>query len=69
MRLLVLGFGLLGLNLVDFDAVFWVGEGEVEGECVGWLDVFAFGGFGEDAVAGAGEGLEGSLEFGGFCVV
>lgn len=64
MRFLVLLFRLLGLDLVDFDAVFGVGEGGVEGEGVGFVDVFALWGFGEDAVAGAGEGLEGALEFG-----
>ena len=60
--LFVLGFSLAGLDLVYFDAVFWVREGGVDGEGVGGVDVFAFGVFGEDAVAGTGEGLEGALE-------
>ena len=63
MGLLVFGFGLFGLDLVDFDAVFWVGEAEVDGKCVLCVDVFAFWGFAEETVAGAGEGLEGSFEF------
>ena len=52
--LLVLGFGLFGLDLIDFDAVFYVGEVGVDAECVGVVDVLAFGGFAEDAVLGAG---------------
>lgn len=63
-RLLVFGFGLFGLDLVDLDAIFGVGEVGVHVEGVGGVDVFAFGRFGEDAVAGAGEGLEGAFEFG-----
>lgn len=63
MRFLILFFRFLGLDLIDFDAVFGVDEKGVEGKGVGAVDVFAAGGFGEDAVAGAGEGLEGSLEF------
>ena len=54
MGLLIFGFGLLGLDLVDFDAVFYVGEIGVDAECVGVVDVFAFGVFAEDAVLGAG---------------
>ncbi len=49
--------------MIDFDAVFGVREGVVDGEDVGFVDVFAFGRFTEDAEAGAGEGLEGALEF------
>lgn len=45
-RLLVLGFGLLGLDLVDFDAVFGVREGFVDAEGVGWEDIFRLGRFG-----------------------
>lgn len=45
-RFLVLLLRLLGLDLVDLDAVFGVGEGGVEGEGVGAVDVFALGGFG-----------------------
>lgn len=52
--LLVLLFRLFGLDLVDFDAVSWVGEVEVHGECVGVVDIFTSGLFVEDAVLGAG---------------
>lgn len=68
MRLLILGFGLFGLDLVDLDAVFGMGKVDVDGEGVGGVDVFAFGGFAEDAVASAGEGLEGSFEFSVICI-
>jgi len=57
MRLLVLGFGLFELDLVDLDAVFGVGEAEVEGEGVGGVDIFAFRRFGQDTVLGTGKGL------------
>ncbi len=63
-RLLVFGLGFFGLDLVDLDAVFGVGEGEVYIEGVIDVDVFAFWVFAQDAVAGAGEGLQGSFEFG-----
>lgn len=63
MGLLVLGFRLFELDLVDLDAVFGVGEAEVDGEGVCVVDVFAFGRFGEDTVFCAGEGLEGAFEF------
>ena len=49
----VFGDGFFGLDLVDFDAVFCVGEAEVDGEGVGVVDVFAFGGLGQDPVFGA----------------
>lgn len=42
-RLFVLGFGFFGLDLVDLDAVFGVGEVEIHGECVAAADVPAFG--------------------------
>jgi hypothetical protein len=45
-RLLVLFFGFLELDLVDFDAVFGVREVRVEGEGVCGRDVFGFGVFG-----------------------
>ena len=64
MRGFVLGFGLFGLDLVDFDAVFGVSEVRVGGEGVGTGDFSRGGLFAKDAVAGASEGLEGSLEFG-----
>ena len=60
---LVFGFGFFGLDLVYLDAVFRVGEGVVNCECVGCVDVFALWGFAEDAVPGAGEGLQGAFEF------
>lgn len=56
-RFLVLGFGLAGLDLVDLDAEFGVREGGVGGEGIGCVDVFAFGGLGEDTVVRAGKGL------------
>ncbi len=55
--LLVLGFGLFGLNLVDLDAVLGMREAEVHVEGIANIDVFAFGGLAEDAVAGAGQRL------------
>ena len=64
-RFLVFLRRFLELDLVDLDAVFGVGEGEVDGEGVGRVDVAAFRVFGEDAVAGAGEGLEGAIQFRG----
>jgi hypothetical protein len=63
MCFLILRFGFFELNLVDLDAVLWIGEFSIYAEGVGVVDVFAFGSFGENAVFGAGEGLEGSLEF------
>lgn len=61
MGFLVLGLGLAGLNLVDLDAVLGVRKGGIDGEGVGRINVLAFGRFGEDAVVGAGEGLQGAL--------
>lgn len=62
MRLLVLLFGLFELHLIDFDAVFRMREGGVQGEGVGVVDFAAFGMFCEGAEFGAGEGLEGALD-------
>ena len=45
-RLFVLFFGFLGLDLIDLDAVFRVGEILVQGECVGVGDVSASRRFG-----------------------
>jgi hypothetical protein len=56
--LLVLGFGFLELDLVDFNAVFGVGEGGVVGEGVADIDVATLGVLCQDTVLGAGEGLE-----------
>ena len=61
--LLVLGFGFLGLNLVDFDTVPGIRKAEVDREGVVSIDIFAFWRFTEDAETGAGEGLEGALQF------
>ena len=55
-------FRFFGLNLVNLDAVLRVGEFEVESEGVVVGDVFGAGGFAEDLIFGAGEGLEGALE-------
>lgn len=60
-RRLVLFLGLLELDLVDFYAHLWVGEGRVIGECVGVIYVSTFWFLGEDSVLGACEGLEGSF--------
>lgn len=64
MRLLILLFGLFGLDLVDLDAIPWVREVEIYCEGVGVIDVFTSWLFGEDAVLSAGKGLERPLEFG-----
>ena len=55
--LLVLLLGFFGLDLVDLDAVFGVGEVEVHGEGVADVDVFAFGVFTQNSISGAGKGL------------
>ena len=62
MRGAIFFFRFLGLNLVNLDAVFRVGEFEVESERVGVGDVFGAGVFAEDLVFGTGEGLEGAFE-------
>ena len=62
--LLVLLFGLLGLDLVDLDAVPRVGEVEIHGERIGVVDVFTSWFFAENTVLSAGEGLKCPLEFG-----
>lgn len=59
-RVLVLFFCLFELDAVNFHAVFGVGEGGVESEGVGGVDVTAFGVLCEGAEFGAGEGLEGA---------
>ena len=63
MCLLVLLLGLFGLDLVDFDAVSRVDEVEIECKHVCVTDVITFWLFVEDAILGAGEGLECPLEF------
>lgn len=57
----ILGGGLFELDRVDFNAIFWIGEVRVEGECVGWVDIPALGVFGQGPKFGAGEGLEGTV--------
>ena len=53
-RLFVFLLGLFQLDLVDFDAVFFVLEIKIYSESVRLIDVLASRGFGEDAVSGAG---------------
>lgn len=43
MSLFVLCFGFLGLDLVDLDAIFRIGEIFIHGECIAVVDVLAFG--------------------------
>ena len=61
--LLILLLGLFGLDLIDLDAIPRVGEVEIESKHVCVVDVFTFWLFVEDAVLGAGKGLERPLEF------
>ena len=60
-RFFVLGFGLAGLDLVDFDAILGMRERGISGEGVGGVDIFTFRRFREDTVTRAGEGLERAL--------
>ena len=60
--LLILLFSLFGLDLVDLDAIPRVGEIEIHCKHVCVIDVFTFWLFVEDAVLGAGKGLERPLE-------
>ena len=62
-RLLILLLGLFGLDLVDLDAIPRVGEVGIQCKFVGVIDIFTFWLLVEDAVLGAGEGLERPLEF------
>ena len=62
-RLLILLLGLFGLDLVDLDAIPRMGEVEIQCKNVRLIDVFTFWLFVEDAVLGAGKGLERPLEF------
>jgi hypothetical protein len=57
-------FRLFQLDRVDLDAVFGVCEGGVQGERVCGGDFAAFWGLGKGTEFGAGEGLEGPLDFG-----
>ena len=61
--LLILLFGLFGLDLIDLDAIPRMGEVEIQCKRVCVIDVFTFWLFIEDAVLGAGKGLERPLEF------
>lgn len=61
--LLIFLFGLFGLDLVDLDAVPWVGEVEIHREGICIVDVFASWLFVEDAVLGTGKGLKRPLQF------
>lgn len=58
---LVFGSGFFELDGVDFDAVFGVAEGGVQRECVGGVDVAAFGVLCQGPDFGAGQGLEGAV--------
>ena len=60
-RLLVLGCCFLELDGVDLDAVFGVCKGSVERERVGFVDLSAFGVFGQGPYFCASEGLEGAV--------
>ena len=63
MGLLVFSLRFFGLDLVDLDAIFGMGEAEIDRECVTIVDVFTFRILTEYAVAGAGQGLQSSLKF------
>lgn len=60
---LVLLLGLLQLDLVDLDAHLGVGEAGIIGEDVGCLYLLALWCFRQDAIFGACEGLQRSLQF------
>ena len=64
MGLLILLFSLFGLDLVDLDPVPWMGEVEIQGEGVGFVDVFTPRFFVKNAVLGASKGLEGPFKLG-----
>ena len=62
--LLVLLFSFFGLDLIDLDAVSWMGKVKIHREGVRVADVFTSWLFIENAIIGASKGLEGPLEFG-----
>ena len=64
MGLLIFLFGLFGLDLIDLHTVPWMGEVEIHGEGIGFVDVFTRWLLIEDAVLGAGKGLQRPFEFG-----
>ena len=57
----VLRFRLLGLDLVDLDAVFGMSEGVVDREGVRVVDFFALRVLAQNTVTCTGEGLERAL--------
>ena len=63
MRLLILLLCLLGLYLIDFDAVLGMRKVEVHCENVARIDVLAFGTLTQDPIPSAGKGLQCSLQF------
>jgi hypothetical protein len=54
---LVLFFGLFKLDLIDFDAILYIGEAGVVGEFVCRRDLSTFGMLGQNSVLGARERL------------
>ena len=59
--LLILLLGFFGLDLIDLDAIFGVGEVEIHSEGVTGIDVFAFRSLAQDSIPSTGKGLKGSL--------
>ena len=53
--LLVFFFGFFGLDLVDFDAVFEIGEIQIYGEYVAVVNISASRCLGQHSMLGAGE--------------
>lgn len=62
--LLILFFGFLELNLVDFDAHLLVTEARVVGEHVGVFNLFTLGLLDKYLILGACERLKGSAQLG-----
>ena len=63
--LLVLGGGLFELNRVDLDTIFSVRELFIYRKFIRGVDVAAFGVLRQGAKFGAGQRLQGAVEFGG----
>lgn len=57
-------FGLLQLDLVDFDAEFRIGETKVHAEGICRLDIFPLWMFRQRSVFSTSKGLEGAYELG-----
>lgn len=55
--LLVLFLGFFGLDLVDLDAVFGIGEIQIHGECIAAVDVAASRRLGQHSIFRAGKRL------------